>query len=189
MTKKKEKEEDVIKEQDIEKAAKEEIELAEGEVEAEKIDKKVHEELIKTAENYISGWKRCQADFENYKKDQARRMEEFREFATLDFVFQIFPVLDSFESSLTHVPEDQKESAWVGGILHIKKQLEELLRNNKVEEIEARAGDEFNPEVHEAVKQESGIANQESGNKISKVLQKGYKMEKRVIRPARVIVE
>ncbi len=143
------------------------------------------------AEKYLNNWKRCQADYENYKKDQLKAMEEFRKFAKLNFVMQILPVLDNFNASLEHVPENQKENGWVKGINYIKKQLEEILKNNGVEEIEVRIGDKFNPEFHEAVKDSTREADehQKSLNKIAKVIQKGYKFEGKVIRAAKVVVE
>jgi len=63
------------------------------------------------------------------------------------------------------------------------------LKNYGVEEIEAKEGDEFNPELHEAIKQESGGVNQELGNKIKKVMQKGYRLNGRVMRPVKAVVE
>jgi molecular chaperone GrpE len=188
MTKKREKEEDVIKDKGIKKEIQEEMEMMESEAEA--INKKAHEEIIKTAEKYLNNWKRAQADFENYKKDQEKRMEEFRRFACEDLAMQILPVLDNFESSLSHVPEDQKKSAWVEGIMHIKKQIEDILRSYGVSEIEAKAGDKFDPSLHEAVS-DPNDANKHSNdsNRVKEIVQKGYKMGERVIRAARVIVE
>src|SRR4030042_2646255 len=112
--------------------------------------------LIKAAEylknqNALDSWKRCQADFENYKKDQAKGREEFAKFAKMDVILQILPVLDNFGALLSHVPEKEKDSAWVAGITHIQRQIEDVLKNNNVEEIEVKIGDKFNPEIHEAV--------------------------------------
>ncbi len=157
------------------------------EIENSKNYNKWIKEYIKKAEKSIASkssldsWKRCQADFENYKKDQAKEREEFVKFAKLDVILQILPVLDNFEASLSHIPEDKKENGWVTGITHIKRQIEEVLKNNNVEEIETKAGEKFNPEFHEAV---AG-----NGEKVKKVLQKGYKLNGRIIRAVRVEVE
>lgn len=144
--------------------------------------------LIKAAEylknqDALDSWKRCQADFENYKKDQAKHQEEFRKYAKMDMTLQILPVLDNFEMSLEHVPEEKKGNGWVEGITHIKRQIEDVLKNNGVEEIEVKAGDKFDPEIHEAV---GGEGKKEV---VKKVLQKGYKLNGRIIRAARVEVE
>lgn len=148
--------------------------------------KKNEEEIDKKdkSEEYLNNWKRAVADLENYKKDQIKLMGEFRKFASLDVILQILPVLDNFNISLEHVPEDQKDNAWVAGIIYIKKQLEDVLRNNGVEEIEVKEGDEFDPKIHEAVKSDAN-----DKNKVKKVTQKGYKIEGKVIRAVRVIVE
>jgi molecular chaperone GrpE len=134
-------------------------------------------------QNALDSWKRCQADFENFKKDQARHQEEFRKYAKIDVIEQILPVVDNFESSLAHVPEKSQENKWVEGIVYIKKQLEDILRNNNIEEIEVKTGDKFNPEIHEAV---GGDGKKQ---KVARVVQKGYKLNGRVIRAARVEVE
>ncbi|MFA6383000.1 MAG: nucleotide exchange factor GrpE [Parcubacteria group bacterium] len=189
MTKKKEKEEDIIEQKDIEKEAAEEVGRVESEEEIEKIDKKVHEELIKTADKYLDNWKRCQANFENYKKRQVKDSMDLIRYSNENLIMQIIPVLDNFNASLAHVPEDKKDNAWVTGITYIKKQLEDILKNNGVDEVEVKAGDKFNPEIHEAIKQESEKDGQEFKNKIMKVAQNGYKINGKVIRPARVVVE
>lgn len=132
------------------------------------------------ADQHLDSWKRCQADFENYKKDQVTHQEEFRKYAKMDVILQILPVVDNFEASLAHVPEKEKDSAWVAGITHIKRQIEDVLRNNGIEEIEVKTGDKFDPEIHEAM---AG-----KGEKIKKVLQKGYRLNGIILRAARVEV-
>ena len=153
--------------------------------------KKTEEEVDKKdkAEEYLNNWKRAVADLENYKKDQAKLMGEFRKFASLDVILQIIPVLDNFNVSLDHVPAQEKDSAWVTGITYIKKQLEDVIKNNGVSEIEVKVGDEFNPVVHEAIDtKETNIGTKEN-NKIMKVAQKGYKIDGKIIRAAKVVVE
>lgn len=149
--------------------------------------KKASEYLEK--EEYLNGWKRAQADFENYKKQQAQAQKDFARFAARDLVMRIIPVLDNFHASTDHIPESQKENPWVVGIMHIQKQLENVLKENGVEEIEAKIGDEFDPESHEAVTDSNLRIESESTNIIKKIVSKGYKMENKVIRPAKVIVE
>lgn len=184
MTKHKEKEEDIIERKNSEKIKKAEMEPVE---ETEKKEEGIVDAKKKTDE-YLSGWKRCQADFENYKKDQAKMLGEFRKFVSLDMILQILPVLDNFNVSLEHVPADQKDSAWVTGIIYIKKQLEDILKNNGVKEIEVKVGDRFDPTIHEAITDAKQQMESESANKIMKVVQKGYKIDGKVIRAVRVIV-
>ena len=142
------------------------------------------EEKKKT--EYLSGWQRCLADFENYKKRQLETQRNVEQFSKERIILEILPVVDNFEASLAHVPEKEKDSAWVVGINHIKTQLENILKDNGISEIETKAGDEFDPEIHEAVsKGEEG----KEKNKISKILQKGYKSGERVIRAVKVAVD
>lgn len=154
---------------------------------------KVIEDLQQKSGEYLDGWKRCQADFENYKKLQAEKQSEMVKYACSSVVLQVIPVLDNFHASTDHVPEDQKNNAWVTGIMYIQKQLETVLSDNGVEAIEPKVGDDFDPNMHEAV----GDSNNSDENpneadgagKIKKVVLKGYKMGERVIRAARVVVE
>ncbi|MDO8529648.1 MAG: nucleotide exchange factor GrpE [bacterium] len=162
-----------------EKIAESEEESTEGVEEIKEISKE---------EEYLNGLKRCQADFENYRKRQDESKKELKDFILEDLALQILPVVDNFQMSLGHIPEDQGKSPWVEGILHIQRQLETILKDNGITEIEAKEGDEFNPEIHEAIHQESENSEQKSKNKVKKIISKGYKIGEKVIRAAKVIV-
>ncbi|MBU2028686.1 nucleotide exchange factor GrpE [Patescibacteria group bacterium] len=143
----------------------------------------------KNKKGNLEGWKRCQADFENYKKRQETLQWELAKYSGLNLILQILPVLDNFHASTDHIPAEQKETPWVVGIMYIQKQLEKILEDNGVKEIETKEGDDFDPKIHEALKNGEQEKNKKSQNKIVKVVLKGYKMEKKVIRAAGVIVE
>jgi len=140
-------------------------------------------------EEYLEGWKRCQADFENYKKRQETLQWELAKYSGLNLILQILPVLDNFHAATDHIPTNQKEDQWVVGIMYIQKQLEKILEDNGVKEIKTKEGDDFDPKIHEAVHNGDQKKDKENKNKIAKVVLKGYKMEEKVIRAARVIVE
>jgi len=147
---------------------------------------------MKEQEESVDRWKRCMADFENYKKRQAELNVENLKYANRAMIMDIIPVIDNFHASTDHIPEESEKSPWVIGIMYIQKQLEKVLSDNGVEEIPAKVGDKFNPEIHEAIhdnNQETRDKKQESKNLISKIVLKGYKLNGRVIRAARVIVE
>ena len=164
------------------------------EVELSKEYKQWVKDVVKKAEEYLKaqdnleGWKRCQADFDNYRKRQDESRKQLKDFMLEDIALQILPVVDNFEMSLQHIPEDQKKGAWVQGILHIQRQLETVLKDNGIEEIEAKIGDEFDPNFHEAIHQETEKSEQKSGNKIKKIISKGYRIGDKVIRAVKVIV-
>lgn len=145
---------------------------------------------------HLNDLKRLQADFENYKKRQAESQKELGGYLIEKLVLDIVPVLDNFRSATMHVPPEQKDSPWVVGIQYIEKQLETVLVDNGVTPIDAEPGEAFDPNLHEAVSSESDAVEAEGGepvepkgHKIAKVLQKGYKVGTKVVRPARVTVK
>lgn len=103
------------------------------------------------AEEYLNGWKRCQAEFENYKKSKMNLERDMAGRAVEDFAYRLLPVVDNFHSSTDHIPEDQKDGSWVQGIMYIQKQLEQVLQEMGIEEIAVAEGDVFDPAIHEAV--------------------------------------
>lgn len=139
------------------------------------------------AEEYLTDLKRVQADFENYKKRQAESQKELGGYLIEKLVLDIIPVLDNFRAATMHVPPEQKESPWVVGIQYIEKQLEDVVKQNGVEVIEAKEGDEFDPTIHEAVSHESEEETEK--HVIAKVLQNGFRLGGKVIRPAKVSVK
>ncbi len=144
------------------------------------------EEIKDKEQEYLLGWRRCLADFENYKKRQQENQKNIDSYIKEDLILQIIPVIDNFRSAMGHIPDKQKGSAWVVGIMHIQKQLENILKENDAIEIEVKTGDEFNPNFHEAI---ANNEKQDSTNKIKQVILQGYRIGEKIIRPARVIVE
>lgn len=140
------------------------------------------------AEEYLTDLKRTQADFENYKKRQVESQKELGGYLIEKLVLDIVPVLDNFRAATSHVPPEQKDSPWVTGIQYIEKQLETVLTENGVTMIDATPGELFDPSLHEAVGTEGTEEENSEQHKIAKVLQKGYKVGTKVVRPARVSV-
>jgi len=178
------------KEQKIKNEPTEELKDLEEEIVVEQETEIVA--MQKKADEYLEGWKRAQAEFENYRKRQEQSSKDLLKYATQNIILQIIPVLDNFHMSTSHIPEDQKEGGWVVGIMHIQKQLENVLAENGIEEIPAKIGDTFDPTLHEAVS-DSNDANKHSNNsnemRIKRIVLKGYKMGEKIIRPARVVVK
>jgi molecular chaperone GrpE len=143
------------------------------------------ENMPDKAQEYLDGWKRIKAEFDNYRKDEQKRMEDFGFFIKAEGTLRILPIVDSFDEALKHVPEKDKESEWIKGILKIRSQVIDFLGEQGVKEMEA-LGKEFDPYFHEAVGEAMGKP--EDKDKIIQVLQKGYMIGERVIRPARVYV-
>jgi len=168
-------------------------EVAEAGISEEPEDVSENEEEKSPADEYLDGWKRCQADFENYKKRQAESQKDLIRYSTQNIILQILPVIDNFHASTSHIPEDQKTNSWVTGIMYIQKQLEQVLTDNDVTEIETKIGDNFDPVRHEAVEDMDckfcKSKDYKFKNKIKKIVTRSYQIENKIIRASRVIVE
>lgn len=138
-------------------------------------------EKLKNAEakskEYLDNWQRAQADFVNLRKRDEEAKEQFLKFAKVDTISQIIPVLDSLNQAIIH---DQKTAE------PIYSQLMQILKQNGLEEVDP-IGKPFDPSLHEAI----GMIEtneKEKDHTILNVFQKGYKLEEKVIRPAKVQV-
>jgi len=154
----------------------------------EKKDKKKDNRLKKCEElkdEYLAGWQRAKADFLNYKKSETERVGEILKFSIEGLILEILPILDNFNLAEKKLPEESRNDEHIKGILQIKKQFEEILRNQGVEEIKT-INEKFDPSFHE-VAEEVQKEGSETGIIIEEV-QKGYIMSNKVIRPARVKV-
>jgi len=138
----------------------------------------------KQAEEYLNGWKRERANFENYKKEEAKRLEEFAKFANEGLLLELIPLADEAEIALKLMPEDIKTNHpnWVKGVEEIRKKFNEFLETNGVFRIKT-VEEEFNPSLHEAV--ETVPTDGKSGIVVEEV-RAGYTLHGKVIRPARV---
>lgn len=130
----------------------------------------------------VEGWQRSVADFQNYKKRVERDNELMYASMKGDIIKKVLPALDDLERALQNRPADD---AWANGIELIARKLQNILDVEGVKRIEAE-GAEFNPIFHEAISHESAD-DVESGHVIS-VVQNGYMLGERVIRPALVRV-
>ncbi len=135
---------------------------------------------ILEAKDSIQGWKRALADLENYKKRAAKENEEFRRYCLEDYIFDLLPVVDNFDLAIKHVPEKEAGNNWIVGILHIKKQLENVLTENGVSVIKAKIGDDFDEKLHEVIEGEF------KKGKILEIVKVGYKIGDKIIRPVMV---
>jgi molecular chaperone GrpE len=133
---------------------------------------------------YKSRWQRSVADLENLRKRTELDRVMLRQSAAEGIISELLPVVDNFYRATEHVPAEQKDSAWLTGIMYIQKQLVDVLEAQGVTEIAAKDGDEFDPAVHEAISHEQ---NPDLDNKI-KVLFKGYTLNGKLLRPVRVTV-
>ena len=126
---------------------------------------------------------RLAADFDNYKKRAAREREEYVRLANERLLKELLPILDDLERALT-AAEQHEEAQLEEGVRLVHRSLAGLLERNGVREIATEG--RFDPHVHEALLAQPA-EDKEQGDVVD-VLQKGYKLGDRVVRPARVIV-
>lgn len=138
------------------------------------------------ADEYLDDLRRERAAFQNYKKRQENERGELRKMAVASLLNQILPVLDDLERALEAVPQEQSEQPWIEGILLIQRKLHTTLDGVGVLPVDAEPGQPFDPFIHEAVTYEEQKDRQEG--EIIAVVQKGYKLGQRVLRPAMVRV-
>lgn len=151
----------------------------------EEINKEL-EECRKKAEEYLSGWKRAQADFVNYKKRQEESLKEWIVFSKAGLITELLPILDSFDNALKNKPETPSEESkkWIEGVSKIADQLLKILKGAGLEEI-ASVGEKLDTRVHEAI---DVIPSEKEEGTILEETQKGYKISGKVIRTAKVRV-
>jgi molecular chaperone GrpE len=126
--------------------------------------------------------KRVAADFDNFRKRAARERADIFALANERLVKELLPILDDLERALV-AAHDHEEAKLIEGVQLVHRSLEQLLEREGLEEIET-AG-RFDPHVHEALL--SQPSDEDEGAVID-VLQKGYRLGERVLRPARVVI-
>jgi molecular chaperone GrpE len=143
------------------------------------------EKLSQDCKDYLDGWQRERAEFQNYR----RRLERDQAQAKLDLTGQVIKkylvILDDIERAMKKRPTEGEGAAWAAGIELVYRKLQNILENEGVERIPAET-QFFDPTIHEALMQEDS-PDYQSGQVIE-VVQQGYKIGDRVLRPALVRV-
>lgn len=165
-----------VKEDILEKTASEE-KIAKEKESPEK-------ELSKEEEDMKTRYMRLAADFQNYKRRVEKEKSDIYAYANEKIVTELLDVIDNFERAIAH-DQECKDSKMLEGMAMIFKQLKGVLEKSNVDEIKA-IGEEFDPNFHHAVMTENSVE-YESG-KVTAVLQKGYLLNGKVIRPSMVKV-
>lgn len=143
------------------------------------------EKLKQESENNLAGWKRAMADYQNLKRETEMDRSRAVRLGAQTVISAILPAIDHFDEAVGHIAKDDLEKAWVKGIMLIKKEMEDVLKQFGIEEMKC-VGEEFNPVRHEAVG-EADAEGIEPG-KIIKELQKGYTQNGEILRTAKVII-
>lgn len=131
-------------------------------------------------------WLRCRADFDNYKKRVQRDSARSYQDAMTNILKIFLSVSDDLERALKNRPTAEGVDGWVNGIELIQQKLTNQMKNQGVERMDIKPGDEFDPTIHEAITQEENPDFKEG--QIIEVVQPGYRIADRIIRPAMVRV-
>jgi molecular chaperone GrpE len=134
------------------------------------------------AGGYLASWQRAAADLQNYKRRVEQERSEAGRLASASLVINLLPLLDDLDRALRNVDVKLAGLTWIDGVWLIYRKFQAVLENFGVKEIPAD-GQPFDPNVHEAISEAPGEA-----GKVVSVVQKGYSMGDRVIRPSMVIV-
>lgn len=150
--------------------------------------KKLREKL-KTCEKekkeYLDGWQRMRADFANVKKEEETRRGEMIKFASEGLVEDLLPILDSFSMAFGNKEAWEKVDAnWRKGVEYIYAQMYAVLESRGLTEI-GKVGEQTDPRLHIAV-EEVPVTKAEEIGTIYEVIQKGYRLHSKVLRPAKV---
>jgi molecular chaperone GrpE len=138
--------------------------------------------LLKERDEYLDGWQRARAELANYRREESKRFDEMMKFANNALIRELIAVLDNFELAILSM---ERHGEVEKGIYLIKVQLEDILKQSGLERMNVEVGQQFDPSVHEAiVSVESDLA---SGSVVEEV-ERGYYLQGKLIRPARVKV-
>lgn len=126
------------------------------------------------------------ADLENSKRMMNQEIINMKKFGLTKFVSDLLPVLDNFERAVSVSNESKEVKSFLLGFQMIYKTIKQIFQKDDIEEINVKIGDPYNSHIHNAI--EVIETKNAKPNTIIKILQKGYKIKDRVLRPASVNV-
>ncbi len=136
----------------------------------------------KALREMVSLLKRTQANFENYRKQSEKRIEDIQKMASKDVITQILPIIDNFNLALKNTPQEKND--FIDGVELIYSQLNSVMRDIGVETIDTE-NQLFDPYFHEALMK---IPSEYPENTILEEFQQGFKLHGNVVRHAKVKV-
>ncbi len=142
-------------------------------------------DITTKAEEYLDGWQRARAEFANYKKRVLRENIDIRQMARGEVIKLYLDIADDLGRALQEKPESGEEGSWADGIEIIFQKLRTRLEAEGITPMNP-LGEDFDPNIHEALMKEES-EEYESGQ-IIEVMQEGYWIGEKVLRPALVRV-
>lgn len=150
-----------------------------------KNDKNKLSELKNQAAEYLAGWQRAQADYQNLKKDMEIKIGRVKDFSKGALLIDFLPIYTNLLAAFEHIPEADKNQDWVVGLTHIKKQLEDFLENQGLEKIET-VGKNFDHDIHDAV--DTLWHEDEKEGLILHEVSPGYRLDNNILIHPKVVV-
>jgi molecular chaperone GrpE len=135
-------------------------------------------------DEYLTLAQRTKADFENYRKRVARETSEALARGKADLARQLLPALDNLERALATGSEPSAHGALVEGVAMVRDELQNRLQAAGVEAFDP-TGEQFDPNLHEAL---SMMPSEGESGVVLETVEKGYRLNGQVLRPARVVV-
>lgn len=136
----------------------------------------------KQRDEYLAGWQRAKADFINYRKEEMKHLEEVAQYGSQSMILDLISVLDNFDLGLRAL---EKSGAVEKGVYLIRTQIEDILKKRGLAKIDIKEGDVFDPSIAEAL---SEVPAEKPPGTVVEVIEPGYRLHERVLRPARVII-
>ena len=154
------------------------------------IVKKLREEiktLRKEKEEYLTGWQRSKADYANAQKDTDNKLKELRGFITAGLIEDLLPALDAFDMAISNKEVWEKvDSNWRNGMEYVYQQFHRTIESYGLSKIDS-VNVPFDHNIHEAM-ENIDTDDTAKDHTVAQVIQSGYKMGDKVVRPARVKV-
>jgi molecular chaperone GrpE len=137
------------------------------------------------AAEYLDNWRRAMADFSNYKKRAEKDSAEMSKYLNAVLIQRLLPIQDDFDRAMQTIPENLRGLTWIDGVMLIARKMQMVLEAEGLKPIEA-LDKPFDPNLHEAVIHEE--TDQHDDGTVIAELQKGYKLNDRILRPTMVKV-
>ena len=151
--------------------------------------KKLREKLKsceKEKQEYLQGWQRLKADFVNVKKQEVAERESFIKFSEENIVRAIIPTLQNFDLAMTSQTWQEMPLNIRQGIEQVRAQLLETLKSRGLTVIDP-IGKAFNPVEHQSTSTIT-VESEKEDHMVVQVVQKGYKLNEKVIEPAKIVI-
>jgi molecular chaperone GrpE len=155
------------------------------EKEAKPADAKLSEELVRQKDELFEKLQRVSADYANFQKRVLKQIADTVSYEKEKIIKSLLPALDNFEHTLQNASSADNIDVLIKGVQIVYDQILDILKSHNVEQIKA-VGEKFDPALHQAMMQKEKP--DKENNTVLEEFQTGYKLNGKVIRPSKVVV-